>query len=267
MSKDEIHQVWDTIKTTEFPDTKQVPAGSEGYWIEVMSVGFDELRRVVESSNPREGLKYFVDQFGKEGAQTDMRWLVAARSQLLPANRRVKPANADGQPILRRAQIIFAELQVRQFLKEPKLLARYYQSVVWFENMFDDLFFPILLGNLYRNMKEDSSDDNYWWYAQNFLLLAHATGRDDLLKDVKPEKLKPRFQQWFKWFRFNGMYLRPAPNSWYWEIDKGEKTRQEGYIPFVLHQELPPLKVRPKYPFPDWKGPKPTTPANYRSME
>jgi len=264
LSPEEISQIWKKIRISTPPSSVKSPVGSVGYWIYLKKVSFSELNKIIVSSNPRKGLEYYVNQFGKYGAQTDMRWLLAARSHLLPANRRIQP---DQDKKIRRMQLIFTELQVRQFLKEPQLLARYYHSVIWFNNMFADINFPVFLGNVYRNMKESTKDDNYWWYAQNFVLMAHATGRDDLLKDVKPEDLKPRFQQWFEWFRKNGMYLRASPNSIYWVLDKGEKSRKEGYVPFVLKQTLPPLKVHPEYPFPDWKGPKPTMPQNYRSME
>lgn len=196
-----------------------------------------------------------------------MRWLIAARSRLLPADPHLNPNSKENTPELHNAQKYFAEFQVRQFLKKPKLLERYYRSMVWYNDMFNDLTFPVRLGKLYRNLEEGSQDENYWWYAQNFVLLAHATGRDDLLKDVKPDNLKPRFQEWYQWLRENGPYLRASPDSFYWVLDEGEKSRKEGYIPFLVKQRFPPLKIRPKYPFLDWKGPKPATAEEFKQYE
>lgn len=263
-----IAEIWTKIKSAEAPQSPNIKEGSPEAWLNVIKVGFAEMQKIIKSSNPREGLEYYVHQFGKQGAQADMRWLLALRTWGLAPDRSLNPHREDKiTHNNRRVQLISAELQVRLFLKDPKLLARYYHSVIWYGYMFNDLFYPVRLGQVYRNMKADSPDDNYWWYAQNFVLMAHATGRDDLLKGAKPEDLKPRFQQWYHWFMQNGMYLRASPDTFYWSLEEKGKKIRKVYFPFVSKQELPPLKVLPIYPFPDWKGPKPTTPQNYWSME
>lgn len=268
LSLEEISKIWTKIRTAAPPKNAKIEKGSADAWVDIIHVGHRELKKIVMSSNPRQGLEYFVNQFGKDGPQADMRWLISARSMMLTANRTGRPYYDKKDFQLRRAQLIFAELQVRQFLKSPKLLDHYYHSVIWFNHMFADTFFPAYLGNVVRNMQEDTNNnDEYWWYAQNFVLMVHATGRDDLLKNANPEDLKPQFKEWFEWFKKNGMYLRPSSNSISWDIDKGEKRRKEGYVPFLLKHQLPPLKLQPKYPFSNWKGLKPATPQEYRTME
>lgn len=274
LSKEDIQALWKTLSTIKvseyekekYPDKKtKIQDGSVEYWGLIMALGFSEMQKIVMSSNPREGLTYFVDQFGKNDAQTDMRWLLAARTWNLTPDKYLRP-NHEQQK--RKTQLLFSELMVRKFLKSPAALKRYYQAVTWFNNLFEPLFFPVCQGTIDRAfLKEKQPDDDYWWHAFQFVMMAHATGRDDLLQNVKAEELRPRFRRWYTWFQKEGMYLRPSSQSWYWEMDQGEKSRQEGYLWFLLKQHLPPLTVRPETPFPDWNGPKPTTPANYRSME
>jgi hypothetical protein len=266
-ARKEAAQIWETIRTAGPKDPKKYKDGQLEYWVEIYDVGFRELKKIIKSPNPREALEYYVNQFGKHGPQADMRWLMPVRSWNLAADwSPAGPYRDKKYRDFRRIQILFAELQVRQFLKSPDLLDRYYQSIVWYGGFFKELNFPVYLGGVYRHMQKDE-DDEYWWFAQNFLLMAHATGRDDLLKNVKPENLKPRCTKWFEWLKNNGMYLRPSAKAPYWVLDEGERSRQEGYVPFVLQQELPPLKVRPKYPFPDWKGPSPATPRDFKAIE
>lgn len=270
LDKKELSHIWTTIKTTPASNEKKFKegkAGTNAFWYGVMDVGFVELKKIVYSANVREGLKYYVSQFGKNDALTDFRWLIAARRRLLPADTEIRPHIAPKEIDLMHAELYFAEYQVRQFLEKPKLLARYYQSVIWYDQMFSDLFFPVFLGQVIENMKTGSSDEYYWWYAQNFMLMAHATGRDDLLKGAKPEDLKPRFQIWYRWFVRNGMYLRASPDSFYWRLNPEEPALKKVNFQFMSHRRLPVLKVRPQYPFPDWEGPKPLTPEDYLTAE
>ncbi len=267
LSTEEIHLVWHNIKTVGFPGIRRLPAGSEGYWLEVTKVGFDELKKIIYSSNPRQGLKYYVDQFGKDDAHSDMRWLLAVRTWNLNPDKSLHPHREEKTLQERKVQLIFAELMVRKFLKSPAALRRYYQAVIWFDNLFKPINYSVYHGTIYRQFQKENPDDDYWWHAFQFVLMVHATGRDDLLKDVKPEELKPRFQEWYNWFYQNGLFLRADPETWYWKRNQDKKTDLKLNLKFFNDQNLPPLKVRPPYPFPDWKGPEPTTPANYISME
>lgn len=261
LSKKDLIRIWVEIQSVPKKELEEEPVD---YWFMVWRVGYFELEKIICSSNVREGLNFYVSQFGKTDSQSDTRWLMAASSRLLPADISIRPLTDAKDNDSLKAQLLFAEFQVKQFLSEPKLLARYYQSVVWRQRMFSDAFFPIRLGQVYRNMKKDSTDEHYWWYAQNFILMAHATGGDDFFKGAKPDQLKPCFQKWFEWFRLNGMYLRASPDTFYWVLNEGEKSRKEGYVPFISEQTLPPLIVKPKYPFPQWEGPKPPPIDDFR---
>jgi len=279
LSQKDLAAIWDAIKLTKAADIKQaqfpdvdfkIETGSDNYWGLFTALGFDELKKISQSSNPREGFQYFVDQFGTTDALTDMRWLQAARALHLNAERSYHPLREPenkNQQRQRRDQLIFAELMVRKFLKSPEALKRYYQAVIWFDRMFNPLFFPVYHGRLSHQLKKESPEDDYWWHAFQFVLMAHATGRDDLLKDVKPEDLKPRFQKWYSWFKQNGLVLRADSETWYWKKNTDENNKLYLNLKFLDDQSLPPLKVRPPYPFPNWKGPEPAAPELYRVVE
>lgn len=261
----ELDQIWTNIKNVDTPLSKKVKDGSPESWYLEFKVGHKELKKIIDSSNQREGIEFFVNQFGREGAQADMRWLIAARTMMLPADRNLKPTTQDKN--LRHVQNTFAEFQVRQFLKHPKLLDRYYHSVVWFNHMFNKMFFSTYLGNVRKKLQSDEFQNDYWWYAQNFLLLVHATNRDDLLENAKPEELKPVFEQWYQWLKLNGIFLTASPDGIYWTRNEADNSKNKIYLPFLKDQTLPPLKKYPKYPFPNWMGKKPTTPKIYRALE
>jgi hypothetical protein len=112
----------------------------------------------------------------------------------------------------------------------------------------------------------EKPDAEYWWYARNFVVYAHATGRDDLLHDVKPEKLHARYIKWIHWIASNGPYLRASQSESRWYLDEGEKKRQEEYMPFVSRSRLPELIKQPRNPFPDWTGPPPLRPKDLRQL-
>ncbi|MBN67862.1 MAG: hypothetical protein CME32_01100 [Gimesia sp.] len=262
LTPNELAQIWTNIKNTDTPLSDKVKDGSPESWFLEVKVGHEELKKIIDSSNQREGLEYFVNQFGRGGAQADMRWLIAARTMMLPADRNLKPTSQDDK--LRQAQNAFAELQVRQFLEHPRLLDRYYHSVIWFDHMFNKIFFSTYLGNVQKKLQSDKSQNDYWWYAQNLLLLVHATNRDDLLEDAKPEELIPVFEQWYQWLKINGIFLTASPDGIFWLRNE---ANNKIYLPFLKNQTLPPLENPPKYPFPDWVGKRPTTPKNYRALE
>ena len=94
-----------------------------------------------------------------------------------------------------------------------------------------------------------------------------ATGRDDLMKDAKAEQLQPQYKTWMAWLKEDGPYLRPSNKTFVWVVDKGEKGRQEGFLPFMERYELPVLKVRPAFPFPEWQGPPTGSPEEHYDSE
>jgi hypothetical protein len=154
--------------------------------------------------------------------------------------------------------LLISELQVRRFLQEPDTLRRYWDATAWIRTGFigredqSRVFVPFNAVMTARAFSEAPKEE-YWWWARNFVVLAYATGRDDLLKDVAADQLSDRCSTWFKWFKENLPYLRVGPHDRRWVLD--ETARKNGFALDVEHL-LPNLPL-PDVPFPDWKGPVP----------
>ena len=77
------------------------------------------------------------------------------------------------------------------------------------------------IGNLLSGFPS-APDEDYWCYARNFMLLAHATGRDDLLVKVDSDDLRQRFLVWREWWIGNEellAHLRPDNKNLVWHFD------------------------------------------------
>ncbi|MFN0196295.1 MAG: hypothetical protein ACKVT0_06095 [Planctomycetaceae bacterium] len=236
----------------------------EEYWAHIsLQAHVDHFRKMLVGGQLREKMYLFEQQFGKHGASSDIRWFLAFTDGTMnPVFGDLPKTENDSSEILK--NIInsaehLAEFQVRRFLKEPKILDRYCRFVVW-----QKIPFTRGMTGLYvhtRNGLANNRDPNrYWWFARDFIVAAHVMGRDDLLKDVEPNDLRPKSKEFFEWFRKEGYYLRPNKDSTGWKIDLGEKERKEAYLPFLEGEggELPPLPNAPKFPFDDWEGPPPS---------
>jgi hypothetical protein len=132
-------------------------------------------------------------------------------------------------------------------LDNPKLLARYYDVLAWERVWFEFFNLENIIKSTHDHLREAPAEE-YWWDALNFIILAHATGRDDLLKDAKPEKLRARFETWYTWFEENRLYLRSVENGWLWTLDENAKARSER--PPIA---FPDWDALPDDPFDDWK--------------
>lgn len=267
----EAHKFWTVIRNAKgkrsvnFDESYEESLGE--FWLETHMVAFATFSKMVDGPNRRENLKYFVEQFGKHGPQADMRWLLArpgtTLSQSTGDDGGLYGVSSVRSRKARDVQVLFAELQVRHILSDREALERYYHAVVWYGSFFR--FFAHNIGVMQQKFSE-KPDAEYWWYARNFVVFAHATGRDDLLRDVKPEKLHARYIKWIHWIASNGPYFRASQSESRWYLDEGEKKRQEGYLPFVSRSRLPKLIKQPSKPFPDWTGPPALRPKDLRQL-
>jgi len=255
---------WNVIKSASASEPKKGdPDEITEYWTDIILQTMKSFEEMLEDTDKREVLTYYVERFGKDGAQADMRWLVAYYPVTMNNCQAggLSPPRDNRSKRWREIQLLFAEIHVRHLLANPKILSRYYQAVVWKGKFIRAKEGWIMeVGNTERSFSK-KSDEEYWWYARNFVLMAHATGRDDLLQNVKPENLKGQFRKWQSWLKNEGVFLRPSSKYPRWELDEGEKRRKEGYLPYLFKSEKPPLLIIPKYPFPDWKGPEPPPPS------
>jgi hypothetical protein len=209
-------------------------------------------QELIAAADQRASLKFYIDQFGKHGPQADFRWMVADVDTLL-ASPFVRPRVASEKPKEKefgKRQLLACELLVRKCLSDRSFLQRYYRAVIWSGLWLGTgkKHAASMLSQI-QGTRDGFKDhpEEYWWYARNFVLLAYATGREDILDRADAEKLQPRFVEWFEWFNSKDgeAYLQADAEHFRWSIDKKRERNSEG---------VPPLQA-PKEPFSDWKGP------------
>jgi hypothetical protein len=262
----EVDAMWGQLK--EFDRDSQASADDDGalaYWIGVTQKCFKLTMQSLDGSkDERRFIEIFVSKFGSGGAQSDIRWILSCQDWTLDVSA-VWPVHGEKTESDRKArnrQLLVAEFHTRRLLSDPKMLGRYYEAVVWYDWMFSAQWFPTYLHRTKTGLEREAE---YWWHARNFILLAHATGRDDLLRNAKPDDLKPRYEEWREWFDREGGFLRASMDSYTWKIDDHARSEGRKYESFEDNQELPAL-TRPNMPFPDWKGPPPLPPSTMRKL-
>lgn len=257
-------RVWEKIRKTKAKRPQKMDRDSiNSYWIMI----FFQCNELFEKSlltqpNLDRKLALFVNRFGRDGPAADIRWVAVFPSATLPL--RSRPVSKDndrpvGDTTARSLQMHLSELLTRRFVKEPKTLRRYWHIMAWRGAWFvgypnnthpflvPSVAFPMTAGFTYRGITRGPKDE-YWWWARNFVLLAHATGRDDLLKNADPAHLHKKAEQWYRWYTWNERFLRPDTKypRWIWDITAI-------YNQSFWKNTLPEFEF-PNAPFPDWKG-------------
>lgn len=258
-------RAWERIRSSDQIKYREFEDNPIDYWFALSHrKHFGEM---VKGSNLREKIQFFVERFGEEGAEADIRWILAdpgATTNLGGGAGGLYSIENGNESSKRRReiQLLIAEFQVRQFLHSRKKLHRYFHFTIWQRVILSTKKFPVQVSLTRQGFTKKPKED-FWWYARDLLLFAYATGRDDLLKSLEeqkeltPELFKRKFLEWFEWMKHEGGYLRPSKDGSRWILDLGEKRRKEVYLPFAQYMELPPLENLPKTPFADWKGPPP----------
>lgn len=223
------------------------------YWAEVLLGANEPLWRFVQTDACTEsGLQFILERFGEEGPQADFRLLFANTFLTIPDRwgspdcgwtRQEQGFSSEEFNVLK---FQICKLQVKHLIAQPGKLARYYRAVMW-----SGLFcFPNQLPELGMVVKkteevfESPQPEEYWWAARNFLMLAYATDRTDLLRNVNPSDLKPIFHSWRVWFRQNFRHLLFDRERFVWILVPQE-------VPFQSMRDRP----KPEAPFADWGGP------------
>lgn len=247
----EVRAVWRTIRTTLPAKPLDQYQTIDWWWNELLVKNNDAFWAACAPPNVEKTLVFLTRQFGKHGADADLRLLLAEPSVMLAQHYPEPGAATLGDPSPHSdwrarvidAQTIVARVQVDMFLRDPKLLHRYYQALMWSRQCFyPGLALGYKLTSLEKHF-DDEIDGDYWWHARDFVIVAHATGRDDLLKGAAPNDLYSRFVEWRRWVDKNYEYLVPDHEKLIWVVGK--------YPNGVFGPE--PLKP-PKLPFPDWKS-------------
>jgi len=227
------------------------------WWADLSTKLHGEFWRNCSEPDYKDRLKSLVRQFGTRGADADMKLCLMDPGTFLPRDY-MEPAadmskNVSGQSEeihqarknrYREIQLLLSRFQAEIFLEDREILDRYYNMLIW-SRMFlgsPEYHCPQLFGKtsaLRKGFHEESED--YWWYARDFILLAHATGRDDLLEGATTENLVERFEKWYTWVidRMENR-LKAHPKKPIWIV-----------VPHVFREDSKKLR-EPKLPFDDW---------------
>lgn len=190
----------------------------------------------IDDDGIEEKLGWWIEQFGKKGPETDLRLLLSCPEVFLnpfPPRRpdndphagdsthtREEAVKQDWSRKLSVMREIVQERMLRKFLADRHAFKRFYEAKVWVGDGLDDdssymlLRYLWLLEMKFRPPEEDLAQYRGW--ALIFMLVAHATGRDDVLDGAKAEDLHPRFKRWWEWFLGNVFEVSAHPEEPVW---------------------------------------------------
>lgn len=154
---------------------------------------------------------------------------------------------------------LFAERQVRHWLKDPESLEQSVWFAAWYHRLKEGQPIPWIPipGNVRRDFGSYSRDATraspYWINARQALFLIAITNRSDMLRDdVTPEQIHGVFEKWFEWYREDDRYVRLRPSSiapiWVDDLkaDEDSTRRPLSTVPGTE------LKYAPQTPLPAW---------------
>lgn len=244
------------------------------WWYDLVEILNRRFWRGAVGPDREKFLTFLVREFGRHGARFDFR-LCLMEVDVMLAQHYIEPAsgvNLESEPELenaaervRTAQLLVARAQVELFLERPDLLKRYYECLVWSHQFFGNSQYHWValrgkFGGLCENFSEPT-DRDYWWFARDFLLLVHATGRNELLKGAKADELSRPFAQFRQWFGENLKHLEPHAERPVW-------ISSEDVLHGRIVTPLEAMAIRePKLPFPDWTGVAPPHPTLMEDFE
>lgn len=219
------------------------PENSEDRWwdtAEECQLAFVELCKIAPAD---ESLAFFVDQFGKHGAEADIRWMIADPALTVPGIFGFGPFSQSPE-----TSELICEAIVRRASRDPKFVTRYWRLVVWTrrflrsESLEESSYGQ---GLLLANAGLDDGEEGCWHWARTFVLLAHAVGRDDLYRDPDLDKLSSAARQLRSWVKENKAKLRSD--------DATLRCTLDPQLPAIDPQIGCTIKV-PERPFKDWIG-------------
>lgn len=238
------------------------------YWGEVLRHAHERLWKCLantEESERSEVLRGLVSGFGSEGAQTDLRLLLSDYHVMVPY--RGSPAK---MPIPQQAEGLdnpdegYDEIcryvwqhQVERFLERPDLRERYYRFTLWTRQ------FVAPGGALHTAARYTHTGfstevgEYYWFFARNFIVLATATEREDLLQDAEPDELAEHFERWYEWYKEVQDTL---------VFDKGGLKWKVPWVRVDCLSDRQPRLPEDMTPFEDWSSPPPPPPSHILRM-
>ncbi len=263
---------WERIKAGASPQASGATAAQDMQRMVATSrAGRQPFWELCQAADAKKRIACYVGRFGREGAEADYAWMLADPAALLPTTHvywvvhppKPKPGpEYDMVEGFEQVNRMVCKAEVQRFLREPAVFRRYYQAVMWSGMLLgspedQNSWFQYAAGELDRDFPAASAKD-YWCYARQFMVLAHATGRDDLLMGVAATDLRRRCSVWYAWLAGKGgdagdpsedaaiLHMKPDEQHFVWHFDLTWTLRGEHI--------LTPLTL-PDRPFPDCKLP------------
>jgi hypothetical protein len=258
---DEISVYWDEIKRALPPRPLSPQDQAQSAWV-VQAIRIENplFWKMCDKPDPAGRLDLYVSRLGSDAPRADLAWLLADPAGLIPF-RHVVELGGEGQGTAAQQELRAGLLQIQRLLCEAEVnrclagrafLERYYRAVLWsgmflrdnrlaaqhgaHDTQLGDLVFAV--GQLRKGLPP-LTDKDFWCYARHFVLLAHATGRDDLLTNASATDLRTRCQQWYEWL---------GGDHWV-----------EGNDPRLIHMQ-PDTQSLVWHFVPGWRGPAPFNP-------
>lgn len=250
-AKEVAQEVWNLIKNAK-GDPKTIAGGKGTYWYDIWQYCVNAFAMVDQADDPEKVMKYFVDQFGKHGAQADMRWIFSGIMYTMPDWR--YPPFGNQPEYVRGKQLKMAELITRRLLKDKEFMKRYHRAVLWHGDLFSKFMTRTI--NAAKKGLEKKDNEEYWWYARNLVLIIHAFGQDKLLKDVKPEEINKLIPPFIKWYEENRPYIEVDEKLQIWKVN--EEAKKAGNVLNKSRLKTVPAIPSPETPFDDWGKDSPT---------
>jgi hypothetical protein len=224
----------------------------EVYWLEIQAQCYRVFHEVTVTENFSAWATAFVDEFGKNNATT-MKWILCDYRITMPRSH--FNDTLDQFSIAERTRCLaICEAIVRRAMRDPVFLKSYYRSVIWNERFFG---IPNYNGGLCQSAQYGlpvsgfrfelpKRPEYYWYYARNFVLMCHAYGRDDLIKNIAPESLRPQIDDFVHWFPDDPMMFTVQQESLTWK--RSSQLEPGDDFPFLALPKFPALQWTDKVP-------------------
>ena len=253
-------QNWNIFFSTEPSKPYAMYDDKAEWWADLMQKLNQVFRERCERDSFEHALPSLLREFGQHGDLEDLKICLAfpevffVQSYGAPAIQGRFPVNTPIGVLRRRRmrelQLLACKVQVEMFLKDPDLFERYYRLLVWSEQFFGRPRYHGLskVSSLDKHFRKDGED--YWWYARDFLILAHATDADKFVKRDAPTELAAQYARWRKWVNDNVTKLVPHETKPIWQV---KPIWHRGRIERLVGGELKPLH-QPTEPFDGWNA-------------
>jgi hypothetical protein len=237
------------------PEGDMVDVKFDTWWLDMAESAGAAFWALCREPDLEKKLKYYVEQFGRHGPEADYMWMLAnpgiLTREMVAMPEHWRGNHAEMERVVNRLRETIGRAQVELFLAKPEVMERFYYAAVASLQLFKRGSDQGIALNWLAEwtVGEMERGENYWLNARNFILLAHATGRDDLYRGKRPEDLAEPCAAWARWATDNeaGLHMVVDKRRLVWRFDPAVEYDAE---------DFPSLPL-PRTPLPDWKGPLP----------